>query len=91
MSMKRHVILTGKMTDGHGKWYRRESELFSYTDILAKLCYFCRNFSSEICYLPQNPGRRYKFCKMTKKLMFVLKCGRNCGRIIETSVFTERQ
>ena len=59
--------------------------------------YFCEfllllpNFSSEICYLPQNPGRRYKFCKMTKKLMFVLKCGRNCGRIIETSVFTERQ
>lgn len=68
MSMKRHVILTGKMTDGHGKWYRRESELFSYTDILAKLCYFCRNFSLEICYLPKKTGVKVQILQNDKKV-----------------------
>jgi len=38
------------------KMMPEEVRVFSYADIPVKLCYFCRNFSSEICYLPKKPG-----------------------------------
>ena len=45
-----------------------EVRVFSYADIPVKLCYFCRNFYSEICYLPKKNGVKVQILQNDKKV-----------------------